>query len=115
MSAQTNGKIPKLVDEPLDPLTAVFLVNAIYFKEKWRYPFKAEHTYAGTFRVSEEETVKCDMMMLTENTENIRIGNSDQLDCQLAELPYEGIEIFSGTGDDEIQGAWAVTAKFVLG
>jgi len=87
---QTHDKIPQLLEEPLDPTTLVFLVNAVYFKDKWLHPFKLEHTYPGTFHVSAEESVKCDMMMLTEDTEEIRYGNSDPLDCQLVELPYQG-------------------------
>jgi len=90
VKARTHDKIPKLLNEPLDALTAVFLVNAVHFKDKWRYPFESEHTFPGTFHISGQESVKCDMMMLVENTENIRLGNSDELDCQLVELPYEG-------------------------
>ena len=67
----------------------VFLVNAVHFKDKWRYPFEARKTHLGTFYLSSEKTVTCDMMMLTENRD-IRHGVSEKLDCQLLELPYEG-------------------------
>jgi len=90
VKTKTGGKIPHLLGQPLDPSTLVFLVNAVYFKDKWGHPFQAENTYSGTFHVSAEESVKCDMMTLTENTDEIRHGNSDELDCQLLELPYEG-------------------------
>ena len=87
---QTSGKIPRLLNDPLDPTTVVFLVNAVYFKAKWRYPFEARNTHPGTFYRSSEESVTCDMMMLTENADEIRHGVSERLDCQLLELPYEG-------------------------
>ena len=87
---KTGGKIPQLLGQPLDRSTLVFLVNAVYFKAKWAQPFQAENTYSGTFHLTNEESVKCDMMMLTENTDEIRFGNSDELDSQLLELPYEG-------------------------
>lgn len=90
VKVRTHDKIPSLLGEPLDRDTLVFLVNAIHFKARWQYPFEAENTYAGNFHVSAEETVKCDMMMLTERTRELRIGNSDHLDCRMIELPYVG-------------------------
>ena len=89
MKTQTRGKIPELLAGPLDPLTAVFLVNAVYFKDKWRHRF--EYTYRDTFHVSKEERVYCNMMKLSgAMTHNTQKGNLDQLDCQLLELPYAG-------------------------
>jgi len=90
VKAQTRGKIPELLAGPLDPLTAVFLVNAVYYKDKWRHRF--EHTYRDTFHVSKEERVYCNMMMLSGDVTHTttRKGNMDQLDCQLLELPYAG-------------------------
>ena len=105
MKTQTRDKIPLLLDAPLSELTALFLVNAVYFKDKWRLPFKTEHTFAGTFHISKEESVKCDMMMLSDDdTRDIRYGTyaiakndllpldrSNSLVCELVELPYTGI------------------------
>ena len=71
----------------MDTMTAVFLVNAVYFKDKWRYPFNSEHTFAGEFHITEGESVKCDMMMLSEN-------NSDQF--RSVELSTDGIALCLG-------------------
>lgn len=42
VSDKTNGLIPSLVDS-LDPQTAIFIANALYFKDKWLYPFQEKH------------------------------------------------------------------------
>ena len=36
---QTAGKITDLIEPPIDPLTVLFLINAIYFKAAWSEPF----------------------------------------------------------------------------
>lgn len=41
---QTAGRIKDLVEAPIDPLTVLFLINAIYFKAEWTEPFKPERT-----------------------------------------------------------------------
>ena len=94
MKEQTRDKIPCLLEEALDPATLVFLVNAVYFKDKWLHPFQRENTYLGTFHVSDEESIQCDMMKLNEDTDEIRHGNLDELDCEVVELPYQGKKIF---------------------
>lgn len=45
----TNGKIEEIVDSPIDPLTIMFLINAIYFKGTWTYEFDEENTRDDTF------------------------------------------------------------------
>ena len=35
----TGGKIAQIVDAPIDPLTILFLINAVYFKGAWSEPF----------------------------------------------------------------------------
>jgi len=39
---KTAGLIPTIVDS-LDPQTVLFLANALYFKDKWLYPFQETH------------------------------------------------------------------------
>ncbi len=36
---QTRGKIEDIVEQPIDPLTILFLINAIYFKGEWSEQF----------------------------------------------------------------------------
>ena len=40
---QTKGKIPTIVDQ-INPLDILFLINAIYFKGKWKYMFDEQNT-----------------------------------------------------------------------
>ena len=41
---QTRGKITDLIEPPIDPLTILFLINAIYFNADWAEPFDPEQT-----------------------------------------------------------------------
>jgi serine protease inhibitor len=48
VSGKTNGRIPKLLDQISDG-EILFLINAIYFKGKWREPFDPKDTQDGPF------------------------------------------------------------------
>ncbi len=41
---QTRGAIEEIVEPPINPLTVLFLINAIYFKGEWSEPFDPERT-----------------------------------------------------------------------
>jgi serine protease inhibitor len=41
---QTKGRIKDLIEPPIDPLTVLFLINAIYFKADWAEPFDPKQT-----------------------------------------------------------------------
>ncbi len=58
----TNGKIEKIVDSPINPLTVMFLINAIYFKGTWTYEFDEENTRDDTFFLPDGSEKKCKMM-----------------------------------------------------
>ena len=45
---KTSGRIPRLLDD-LSPAEVLFLINAIYFKGKWRNAFDAKDTREGPF------------------------------------------------------------------
>lgn len=49
VSNYTKGKIPKLLNEPLDKLTVMILLNAVYFKGLWDLPFNETLTKNGLF------------------------------------------------------------------
>ena len=48
VSGKTNGRIPQLLDN-LSPDEVLFLINAIYFKGRWRTAFDARDTRDGPF------------------------------------------------------------------
>jgi serine protease inhibitor len=46
---RTEGLIEGIVEPPIDPLTILFLINAIYFQGDWSKPFDEEFTRDDTF------------------------------------------------------------------
>lgn len=48
-SEKTNERIPKIIDSPLDPMTRLVLVNAVFFLGEWETPFKPDNTYEEAF------------------------------------------------------------------
>jgi serpin B len=60
---KTNGKIEKIVEE-IRREHVLFLVNAIYFKGTWTYPFDKQLTKPGLFRLEDGSTLTHDFMTL---------------------------------------------------
>lgn len=58
----TNGKIKKIVGEAINPLTVMFLINAIYFKGIWTYQFDKKLTQLDSFIVADALKKTCNMM-----------------------------------------------------
>lgn len=59
---KTNGKIKGIIEPPIDPLTMLFLINAIYFKGSWTYEFDEALTTDDIFRLPDGTTDQCKMM-----------------------------------------------------
>ncbi|WP_051251381.1 serpin family protein [Paenibacillus harenae] len=59
---KTNGKIEKIVEGPIDPLTVLFLINAIYFNGEWARPFQENATTDGEFAIPDGSTIQVPMM-----------------------------------------------------
>ncbi|MFO7891735.1 MAG: serpin family protein [bacterium] len=57
----TNGKIEKIVNK-IDPLVVMYLINAIYFKAFWQYPFDPEQTSENWFIKQNGDSVLCPFM-----------------------------------------------------
>lgn len=51
----TKNKIPKLLNEPLDHLTLMVLVNAVYFRGLWESPFDKKDTEDAIFYSANNE------------------------------------------------------------
>lgn len=58
----TNGKIDKMVDNPIDPRTILFLLNAVYFKGEWADPFEQAQTTVRDFHLPDGSTQPVPMM-----------------------------------------------------
>ncbi len=59
---KTKGKIKKIVDDNIDPLTVMFLINAIYFKGTWTYKFDKNNTKDDLFCLVDGSQKPCKMM-----------------------------------------------------
>ncbi len=57
----TNGKIPRIIEQ-IDPLTMMYLINAVYFNGKWTYQFNQEKTAREPFYLSDGSEIQVDMM-----------------------------------------------------
>ena len=80
-SEKTHGKITKILDE-LDS-AAMLLLNAVYFKADWKYPFNPSYTYTGKFTGSTETK---DVRFMTQ-TKNFNYYENNNV--QVVELPYK--------------------------
>ena len=83
VSDRTNGRIEDIVEPPIDNLTMLFLINAIYFKGPWKYEFDPEKTQDAPFHIAEGESQSMPMMDLTAE---FAFGASGGL--QIVELPF---------------------------
>ena len=83
VSEKTGGRIEEIVEPPIDNLTMLFLINAIYFKGPWKYEFDPEKTQDAPFHIAEGESQSMPMMDLTAE---FPYGHSG--DLQIVELPF---------------------------
>ncbi|XP_008065455.1 plasminogen activator inhibitor 2 [Carlito syrichta] len=88
VKTQTKGKIPNLLPEgSVDADTKMVLVNAVYFKGKWKTPFEKKLNGLYPFRVNLTQRIPVQMMYLRER---LNIGYIQDLKAQILELPYAG-------------------------
>jgi len=86
---RTNQKIKELIQKgDLTSLTRLVLVNAIYFKGKWKYTFNKKETKEIPFFVDEKRTSKVPMMHQVND-----FNYYEDKDLQAIELPYSGDEL----------------------
>jgi serpin B len=82
IESKTNGLIKNMVDK-LDPTTVMLLIDAIYFKGKWKSQFDKDNTVQGTFYKSDGVTEQVPMM---KQTYDFKIFSGQGF--SLAEFPY---------------------------
>jgi len=87
---QTNGKIKDMIDpSALSEYTRLVLTNAIYFKGLWENQFDPDYTIQTDFKISANETVKVDMMSLSDCVFNYT--ETDEL--EILKMPYQGNDV----------------------
>mgnify|MGYP002623847772 CR=1 FL=1 len=79
---QTNGMIPKVLDEVSTDMLA-YLLNAMYFKSQWKEKFPKGNTSDETFTAGTGATKKVPMM---KNREDFLYQDND--DFRVVSLPY---------------------------
>jgi len=85
VNENTNGKIEEIVDSPIDALTMMFLINAIYFKGTWKYQFDEGDTQSAPFYLPDDSEVQCQMMQ-----QQVTLDYYANEDFQAVDLPYGG-------------------------
>jgi serine protease inhibitor len=78
----TNGKIPSIVDN-IDPLSVLYVLNAVYFEGKWTEPFLPDSTRVSDFHISATDTVNVKMMSRGGNYEYM-----EEAGYQAIRLPF---------------------------
>jgi serpin B len=88
VSEQTENKINDLIPQgAIDPLTALVLTNAIYFKASWEHAFPKDLTEDDTFTLLDNTQATVPMMSWSEG-KIIHYAEGDGY--QAVELPYKG-------------------------
>jgi len=82
-SKNTHGKITEILDE-LSPATVMLLLNAVYFRGEWTYPFNPEATKGGVFYNFGKEEKKVEIMS---QLHEFNYYQDSQI--QAVELPYK--------------------------
>ena len=80
---KTHGKIKKIIDSIKG--IELILLNAVYFKYNWRFPFEKKGTSKQDFYNENNSISKVDMMSKQFN--NIMYYQDEKI--QMIELPYE--------------------------
>ena len=84
---QTNGLIPKMLEaDGISDDTKLILLNAIYFKGRWKHPFKSFYTKESPFHVDADRTVS-QMSMVVEA--NFKTADYNPLQSELLALHYD--------------------------
>lgn len=79
----TNGKIDKIVDEPLEADLVAMIINAIYFKGDWTHKFDKEQTQKQSFHLKDGTTKDVPLMALNE-----KLAYFEDDKFQAVSLPY---------------------------
>ncbi|NXW77949.1 ZPI inhibitor, partial [Hirundo rustica] len=82
----TKGKIPGLFEE-LDRHNKLVLVDYIFFKGKWVYPFNPKFTEMETFHINKYRSVQVPMMF---KSDKINSTFDENLRCTVIKIPYKG-------------------------
>lgn len=122
---KTEGKIPVILEGPLDPNVVMILINAIYFNGEWKDIFDESQTYHSFFIRSDSSRISCKMML---RYGSYRYLENDEF--QMIELPYLGeahsmiivlpaqemaLDSLIGSATNESLNQWQAEMKYLKG
>ena len=85
VSNTTNGLIQKAL-EKVSPDTRLILLNVIYFKGRWKYPFFERYTDLRDFHIDNSTQIQHSSMYLDEP---LKIQYFPELESDVLDMPYE--------------------------
>ena len=85
VSNATNGLIQKALEE-VSPDTRLILLNVIYFKGRWKYPFFERYTRLRDFHIDNSTQIQHNSMYLDEP---LKIEYFPELESDVLDMPYE--------------------------
>lgn len=116
VAQKTQGKIEEIVEPPIDPLTVMFLINAIYFKGTWTVEFDPDLTSDAPFTTPEGAPTTCRMMLQEEDLPylenddfqavNLSYGNGRFHMAVFLPKPGETVDELIAMFDDEHWAQW---------
>ena len=86
---KTKDRIKEIIAKPIPDDIVMYLINALYFKSKWKFEFKKSDTKQADFTKADNQKKKVNMM---EQTATLPYYADEHLQC--VEMPY-GNEAFS--------------------
>lgn len=87
----TENRIKDVISPvDLDRNTRLILLNAVYFKARWQYPFNKYSTAPADFHVDATQTKTTDFMHITEH---FKYGEFAEFEAKAVELPYADSDI----------------------
>ncbi|XP_057679955.1 leukocyte elastase inhibitor-like [Corythoichthys intestinalis] len=87
---KTQGKIKNLIKNKLIEETKLVLVNAIYFKGKWKQEFDKGLTVEAPFRMNKNDTKQVKMM---HQKGEFNLFSIPEVNIQILEMPYDGNDL----------------------
>ncbi|XP_055377023.1 serine protease inhibitor 27A-like [Condylostylus longicornis] len=83
----TNGHIKKIVTEEQLKSAVMLILNAIYFKGKWKYSFDKDESFVDKFYY---EATKSNNVEYITKRDYYNFMDSSNLDAKIIQIPYEG-------------------------
>lgn len=83
ISDKTNGKIPTVLEPPINPLVIMYLINALYFNGTWKYRFDKSETKPLPFYLAGGTSGNVQTMIVHDTLKYFH-----DADLSAVELPY---------------------------